>query len=269
MSQKLKSVYLDFLKSLPISWGGIPEIIKEQDAMRMTNMLLTEREAKRFALYIGAREQPMTNEEIATKEGVRLSAVEKSIQNIKVRLLLRIPRIWEQNQKRKTRNLITSLGLSQRAQNALRYGKASIRTINELTKYSAKELLKIDGCGPASVKEVREALAKRNLKLRGDDRLQEVVKNPVKTIKTSCTACGETGLFCGTKEKTGEALICSKCNGKGYIALRITPFKGRKPKEGIVTVKVPVDHGFVKISHEDFCDGKLPPGYRQKQHPKD
>ncbi|PRT05398.1 hypothetical protein C6352_25620 [Bacillus thuringiensis] len=54
--------------------------------------------------------------------------------------------------------------LSSPARNALQYH--GIHTIEELSKYSEKEILKLHGMGPASMPKLRKALEERGLSFK-------------------------------------------------------------------------------------------------------
>lgn len=60
-------------------------------------------------------------------------------------------------------------------------------------------------------------------------------------FKVECPACGATGLYKGFAEPPGTAVICNRCDGKGYYeAVAVTAdakiFSGRKKKPGVTKV---------------------------------
>lgn len=61
---------------------------------------------------------------------------------------------------------ITELNLSVRSRKCTT--KLGINTIGDLVRHSAEDLLECKNFGVTSLKEVREKLAERNLKLRGE-----------------------------------------------------------------------------------------------------
>lgn len=56
-------------------------------------------------------------------------------------------------------------------------------------------------------------------------------------IKTVCEECSGTGLYSGVCEKKGEAVICLRCGGSGCLIYWYTPFKSRKPRRGVRSVR--------------------------------
>lgn len=61
---------------------------------------------------------------------------------------------------------ITELNLSVRARKATT--KLNINTVERLTEFSAKDLLELKNFGATSLREVREKLAERGLKLKDE-----------------------------------------------------------------------------------------------------
>ena len=53
--------------------------------------------------------------------------------------------------------------------------------------------------------------------------------------KVQCDTCGGTGVYVGTNERDGAAVVCLVCDGKGYkhVNLIFTEFTGRKRNPGV------------------------------------
>jgi len=85
-------------------------------------------------------------------------------------------------------------------------------------------------------------------------------------IKTECSSCQGTGLYCGFAEPKGTAVICLKCEGTGCLELSYKPFTQRKEKRGIKTVSFSrgsfifsgVGATGSSITYEEFSKGKMP-----------
>ena len=58
----------------------------------------------------------------------------------------------------------------------------------------------------------------------------------MKEIQIECPACHGTGLYQGMCEQDGCAVVCTKCDGKGYTTFQYNEFTGKKVKEGIKRV---------------------------------
>lgn len=56
-------------------------------------------------------------------------------------------------------------------------------------------------------------------------------------IAQECSECHGTGLYSGMCEGKGEAVICCRCDGKGWVFHHFNTFEGRKKKRGIKTVR--------------------------------
>lgn len=76
-------------------------------------------------------------------------------------------------------------------------------------------------------------------------------------IKAECSDCGASGLFRGMCEPEGIAVICTRCEGEGYLNLNITEFTRRKGKRGIHTIRLPWGRG-TSITYQEFQAGKRP-----------
>lgn len=76
-------------------------------------------------------------------------------------------------------------------------------------------------------------------------------------IKIECTNCGATGIYKGMGERDGAGVICSNCEGKGYVIFRFNRFKQKKNREDISRV-YKSGHGYC-ISDQDVIkeDGSL------------
>ncbi len=77
-----------------------------------------------------------------------------------------LPKIVHLFKLRREGEAVNVLGLSQRARKGLIRGR--IYTIPQLVETTAEELLEVRNFGQASLAEVREALARRKLGLRGE-----------------------------------------------------------------------------------------------------
>lgn len=55
-------------------------------------------------------------------------------------------------------------------------------------------------------------------------------------VKCQCPDCNGTGLYVGFAEPKGTAVVCLRCNGKGWIYLSYAEFTGRKRKSGVKKV---------------------------------
>lgn len=55
-------------------------------------------------------------------------------------------------------------------------------------------------------------------------------------IKHECSVCHGTGLYSGYAERNGAAVVCQRCDGKGWEESVFAPFTGRKPKAGVTRV---------------------------------
>lgn len=86
------------------------------------------------------------------------------------------------------------------------------------------------------------------------------------TIDSECSSCSGTGLYCGFAEPKGTAVVCLGCNGTGCKKILYNPFTGRKPKNGVHTVRLSrgsllatgVGPAGNSISYQDFVAGKFP-----------
>lgn len=61
---------------------------------------------------------------------------------------------------------VDTLDVTVRTSNCLKY--SGIPTVEELVKYTERDLMKIDNLGRKSVNEIRSVLASMNLKLKGE-----------------------------------------------------------------------------------------------------
>jgi len=52
-------------------------------------------------------------------------------------------------------------------------------------------------------------------------------------IKHECVSCGGTGLYAGTGERDGAAVVCFRCKGEGWQVSVFKEFTGRKEKPGV------------------------------------
>lgn len=55
-------------------------------------------------------------------------------------------------------------------------------------------------------------------------------------VKVQCSDCNGTGLYVGFAEPPGTAVVCLRCNGKGWTILSYAEFTGRKRKKGVAKV---------------------------------
>lgn len=57
------------------------------------------------------------------------------------------------------------------------------------------------------------------------------------TIKQECDDCRGTGLYQGFCEAKGEAVICHRCNGQGWVSHSFNTFTFRKRLKGVKTIR--------------------------------
>ena len=57
-----------------------------------------------------------------------------------------------------------------------------------------------------------------------------------KQILIECPDCNGTGLYKGSCEQDGCAVVCSTCGGKGYTNFKYHEFTGKKVREGVKRV---------------------------------
>ena len=79
------------------------------------------------------------------------------------------------------------------------------------------------------------------------------------SVDTECESCGGTGLYCGTCEPEGTAVVCLDCKGTGCYTVLFTPFKFRHNKKGIKIVRSSNENMPPKaIPYKEFQKGKTP-----------
>jgi hypothetical protein len=64
----------------------------------------------------------------------------------------------------------------------------------------------------------------------------ETSRTPYITVKAQCPSCHGTGVYVGYAEPEGEAVVCTRCTGKGWINLYYAEFNGRRRHPGVETV---------------------------------
>lgn len=57
-------------------------------------------------------------------------------------------------------------------------------------------------------------------------------------VKHECTSCSGTGLYCGFAEPKGTAVVCMRCDGKGWQKTTFNEFTGRNLRKGIHKVSL-------------------------------
>ncbi len=57
-------------------------------------------------------------------------------------------------------------------------------------------------------------------------------------IKCECDECYGTGLYRGMCEGKGEAVVCIRCQGKGWSTIRYREFTGRRKLNGVKSIRV-------------------------------
>lgn len=69
--------------------------------------------------------------------------------------------------------------------------------------------------------------------------------------KVNCPSCGGSGIFQGMAERETGAVPCNKCDGKGWIDIKInyTPFKKKVIRKGVKRI-YPANTGYF-VSGED------------------
>ena len=85
-------------------------------------------------------------------------------------------------------------------------------------------------------------------------------------LKCECGSCGGTGLYQGFAEPEGVAVVCITCRGTGEMMIHWKPFKGRKLKRGVQTVRrsggsfIATGVGPVggEVTYADFRMGVMP-----------
>jgi hypothetical protein len=80
-------------------------------------------------------------------------------------------------------------------------------------------------------------------------------ENKMEKIKIECKECAGTGVYVGRGERDGYAVVCHKCNGKGFDFFKYKEFTGRKKKEGVEHV-IEKNVGVVVglINEKDACN---------------
>lgn len=57
------------------------------------------------------------------------------------------------------------------------------------------------------------------------------------TIKHECDACSGTGLYRGFCEGDGQAVVCVRCEGRGWVNYTYKLFAGRKKRRGVREIR--------------------------------
>lgn len=86
------------------------------------------------------------------------------------------------------------------------------------------------------------------------------------TIKTQCSSCSGTGVYCGFAEPQGTGVVCLGCSGTGCAKMTYEPFTERKRRLGVKEVRLSsgsliatgVGPRGTSVSYEDFWNGKMP-----------
>ncbi len=93
-----------------------------------------------------------------------------------------------------------------------------------------------------------------------------VTTNGSLTMEVACGDCGSTGIYRGFAEPKGVGVVCLSCNGSGKAKLTYKPFKGRKQRDDVQTVRLSAG-SFIgtgvgpcgsSISYQEFLKGSLP-----------
>lgn len=86
------------------------------------------------------------------------------------------------------------------------------------------------------------------------------------TMKTECEACNGTGIYRGFAEPQGVGVVCLQCNGTGCEEIRYKPFKMRKTRRDVKTVRrsrgtflaTGVGPAGREVTYQEFLNGKMP-----------
>ena len=57
-----------------------------------------------------------------------------------------------------------------------------------------------------------------------------------KNMIIECSECKGTGLYVGLAERNGAAVVCYRCQGKGYVDFEYNEFFGRKKRDDVIRV---------------------------------
>jgi hypothetical protein len=71
----------------------------------------------------------------------------------------------------------------------------------------------------------------------------------MRQIEITCTACGGTGLYRGSREWGDCAVICGHCSGTGGVTISYEPFEGRRPAQHVKRVFLAVEGA--RHAHKD------------------
>ena len=74
--------------------------------------------------------------------------------------------------------------------------------------------------------------------------------DPTVEVDVECSACRGTGLYVGMCENDGAAVVCVKCNGTGKVHMSLTPFTGRRKRDGVTRV-FETNPGFIGLRGSD------------------
>lgn len=82
-------------------------------------------------------------------------------------------------------------------------------------------------------------------------------------VKIECGACRATGLYVGFAEPPGTAVVCLKCDGKGWA--EVEGFSSRKQRDGVTIVRRSRGSFILScgptggsVTYEQFLAGKMP-----------
>ena len=103
----------------------------------------------------------------------------------------------------------------------------------------------------------------------------------MKEIKIKCQSCKGSGLYVGIGERDGAAVVCSMCNGEGFVFFKYEEFIGIEKREDVERVYIPSygyviapkeidfkEHGKIDlrkegVSYEEWQSGKKPKHIKQ------
>ena len=80
--------------------------------------------------------------------------------------------------------------------------------------------------------------------------------DPTVEVDVECSACRGTGLYVGMCENDGAAVVCVKCNGTGKVHMSLTPFTGRRKRDGVTRV-FETNPGFIGLRGSDSSEGGI------------
>lgn len=86
------------------------------------------------------------------------------------------------------------------------------------------------------------------------------------SVECECDSCSGTGIYRGFAEPKGVGVVCLKCEGSAKTTLTYTPFKARKERQDVETVRNSAG-SFIgtgvgptggSVTYKEFLSGKMP-----------